>query len=774
MKLIDKFLKKLNTNRNTFMTFVLTLLTVYFAVDRIVEMLFMLFTGASLSYWGPIKYTLVLACPTFAFLFSGTSAFATSKQHKVTLFYTYLIGLYIIAVSMFTQWINMGCWFLFISVPNYVEIVEDFKDLILPAFRAISIYLPLVTIMPFIKWIILSLDDSTEIRRSLWDYKGIDLSDKSQGHGIYTCDVDLFKDAESGKTVTFAEAKRFQALLVCGGSGSGKTSLVFEPFIAKDLEKKLFFFNVSKEMGYTALKTGLATLNCPYDNEYINEHFSLNMLVPVTSKENLYKAYMKKMLLSSAPYIYRDLGLSYIAPDYETIQNIEKICKNFKLKYNIIDPSNPNSIGMNPFVYDDISKIANTINSVIREIYLASHIEESEEIHADDEDVTVQAIENISMLLKEMYPRMNQGNLPNLEDMLKILTNFDLAEKMCRVLEADEQLAEQYAVMLSYFKRNFYKRGKGREQTEEKLSFLATQLDKLIRLPGIKSTLCNRHNNVNFDKMLEEGQVSLVCTRRGDLGASSHKAFGLFYIIAMQSAVLSRPGSELTRIPHFLYIDEFPEFLCRSIDTIFTMYRKYRVGAIVAIQSISQLSVTNSKLDLQKTILSNCANKIFTGNAEIDEIQWWSNEFGKRRKWVYSSSMDMSKLEYDSKVSGVKWDWELYFPLGKLQYLGITSCGYAIRDDNNRPMVGEGKLKPISAKCKEEQIPKFYNFTKFTPGLSNNISDDDKHKKSKFKPENVNFDNNTDSEIDPIQTDASLLFDNQDAIVVDFKKKTNE
>ena len=497
------------------------------------------------------------------------------------------------------------------------------------------------------------------------------------------------------------------------------------------------------------------------------------MLVPIVSKENLYKTYMKKMLLSTAPYIYRNLGLSYIAPDDETITNIEKICKNFKLKYNIIDPSNPNSVGMNPFVYKDISKIASTINSVIREIYLASHIEESEEIRADDEDVTVQAIENISMLLKEMYPRMNQGNLPNLEDMLKVLTNFDLAEKMCRVLEADEHLAEEYAVMLSYFKRNFYKDGKGREQAEEKLSFLATQLDKLIRLPGIKATLCNRHNNVDFDKALEEGQINLVCTRRGDLGASSHKAFGLFYIIAMQSAVLSRPGSETTRIPHFLYIDEFPEFLCRSIDTIFTMYRKYRVGAIVAIQSISQLAVTNSKLNLQKTILSNCANKIFTGNAEIDEIQWWSNEFGKRRKWVYSSSMDMSKLEYESKVSGVKWDWELYFPLGKLQYLSITSCGYSIRDDNNRPMVGEGKLKPISAKCKEEQIPKVYNFTKFMQGGNQNLNDDGNNKKHKFKPENINFDN-IDTEIDPIQTDSNLLFDNQDAIVVDFKKKSED
>ena len=120
MKFIDKFLKVLNTDRNTFATYVLTLISVYLAVDRVVEMLLMIFTGVSYSYWGPIQYTLALACPIFAFLFSGQSKFATSKMKKVTLFYVYVIGLYIIAISMFTQWLNMGAWLLLLSVPNYV------------------------------------------------------------------------------------------------------------------------------------------------------------------------------------------------------------------------------------------------------------------------------------------------------------------------------------------------------------------------------------------------------------------------------------------------------------------------------------------------------------------------------------------------------------------------------------------------------------------------------------------------------------------------------
>ncbi len=82
MKLIDKFLKKLNTSRNTFATYILTLVTIYLVVDRLVELLFMIFTGVSYSYWGPFAYTFAMACPLFAFLFSGSSEFATSKKQK--------------------------------------------------------------------------------------------------------------------------------------------------------------------------------------------------------------------------------------------------------------------------------------------------------------------------------------------------------------------------------------------------------------------------------------------------------------------------------------------------------------------------------------------------------------------------------------------------------------------------------------------------------------------------------------------------------------------
>ena len=82
MKIIDKFLKKLNASRNTFVTYILTLISVYIVVDRLVEMLFMIFTGVAVSYWGPIQYTLAMACPVFAYLFSPSSEFCNIEKYE--------------------------------------------------------------------------------------------------------------------------------------------------------------------------------------------------------------------------------------------------------------------------------------------------------------------------------------------------------------------------------------------------------------------------------------------------------------------------------------------------------------------------------------------------------------------------------------------------------------------------------------------------------------------------------------------------------------------
>ena len=770
MKIIDKFLKKLNASRNTFVTYILTLISVYIVVDRLVEVLFMIFTGVAVSYWGPIQYTLAMACPVFAYLFSPSSEFATSKNMKVTLFLTYVVTLYIVAISMVTQGLNRMVWLFLISLPGYTELVTNFSELIKPALTALAIYFPLTTFYGVYKWIRLGILDSKDQSRSIWDFKGISLADTKAGHGPFTCDMYMCNNFETGKKMVFEEKTRFQSLLACGGSGTGKTSLILEPMMAKDIEKKAFYIANAKEMGYTALKTGIAVLNKPYDNDYLNKNFNLNMITPVTGKEEIYKAYMKKMIIGSIgdDIVYRNLGVTLITPDYESVSRIMNVCKNYHIKCNIVDPSNSNSIGLNPFVYDDPAKIAITISSVLKGMYASNHLEKEEMYR---EEFIIQAVENITIMLKEMYPKMNGGKIPNLEDLLKMLTNFDLVEKMCEIMKTDAELAEKYSAQIRYFKKNFYSNSSARQETEKDIYLAVAQLDNLLRLPGVKSILCNRNNNLDFDKALKDGEITLVCTRRGDLGRTTHKAFGLFFILSMQNSVLRREGNESTRIPNFLYIDEFPDYICKDTEAIFTLYRKYKVATVITAQNLSQLEANAPEMKYKETILSNCASKIFLGGVTPQEAEWWSSEFTKRREWSYSNSMDMNKLEYDAKYSGVKFDWKVYFAPNKLATLPFKSAAVKLRTASGKFDVGEGKFNFIASKYKEEQPMKVYNFSKFTSGAT---SSDDEPTKHKFDPKNIDFKDYEKDEFNPIQidnTDVNFEFDNENAIVVDFNKK---
>ena len=781
MKLIDRLLKKLNVSRNTFFTYILTLISFYICIDRIVEMLLLIFTGISSSYWGPIKYTLALACPAFAFAFSGCSSFAHDKAHKVTLFYSYITAIFIIAISMVTQWLNAGLWLLFLSVPNYSNIVTEFPSLVRHAFSAIALYIPLVTIYPFItKTIIKGIDDSAEQIKSIWDYRGIDLSDSSIKHNAYMCDISFLYDFNTGKKVTFAEKCRYRSLLVCGGSGTGKTSRIFEPMIAQDIEKKFFFREASKELGFTALKTGIATLSGPYSNEYLNDNFSLNLLIPAFGKETLYNTFMQKMILSTSPkVVYRNIGMTYLSPDDESIFKMIDVCQNYNISYTLLDPLNPaDSKGLNPFIYDDPNKIAVTISSTLNGIKAPDNDNFAE-------DVVIQILENLSILLKLIYPKMHDGVLPNMEDLLKLLNNFSLVEKMCEILKQDEELAEEYSLQLSFFERNFFAGSKGLENMEKYSFYISSRLENLLRSSKIRNLLCNRYNNIDFDESLANGEFIFVCTRRGDSGRFASTAFGLFFLLSMQNAVLRRPGTENSRIPHYLYIDEFPDYLSKDTETIFTMYRKYCVGTTISAQSISMFGtsgVTNVDISKDKssamakfnsTILSNCSSKIFTGGAApIDELQWWQKEIGQWKQWQYSRDFSTSKGTLGD-LKGVKFDYKDKIQAGNMQFYADNTCAYKIIGDNGKPQNSDGIINFMPSKYKEKHKGKKYDFSRFMVGNAIENTDNDSSNKKKFNPRKVRF-NDKHGDIDPIQSNSSkYLFDNEDAIVVNLNPNNN-
>ena len=769
LRYFDKFLKVLKTDRTTFVTYILTLLTAYFIVDRIVEILFIAGSGLSVNYWGPFQYTFAFACATFAFYFSFASKFATGFKPRVGFLYAFFFVIYILAISMIIQWENQLCWYLLFCVPGYKYIITNFMDLIKPAFSAFAWYLPLLTIFPLWKWIYMFVNDTKPVQDSIKDYKGISLGPSPDGLGPYTCENTLCRNMGTGKMLRIPEVKRFESAAIIGVSGSGKTSMIYEPMIARDLEKKYFFNEAAKEMGYTALRTGLSMLNKPYSNDYLNKNFSLNMLVPVQGKEKLFNAYISKLVYfkDSSKTIYRNLGITYVAPDYETVAHMIEVAENFNIGYSLIDPENPNSIGLNPFVTSNPIKASITISSILKRLVQSQ--EQTDGLVSVNEafsyNIMTQAVENLVILLKIMYPRLHDGEIPTLEDLLDLLNNFDKVEDLCEQFKTNSEYAKMYSIQISYFEKNFYKDSVN-ENFKQQLNNVIAIIENLLRNPGVRNILCNRTNNINYDDALENGEVIFLCTRRGDLGGTIHRGFGIYFLLLMQQSILNRPGTETSRIPHFLYIDEFSPFLCNSTEEMFTLYRKYRIGIMISAQNLAQLGQSTDESSHKETVLSNCLTKAVFGGASPDDNAWWERELGYHREWKMTNDYHTDKIAYDKNYKSVEWVYKVNQDKAKIQGLPFKSLVFRTKDIDGKWVCEVGKVDFLETKYKEPQKIKSFNFNKFTSGIAN--PEEEKDEKAKFDLKNINFHSNPNNpnDMEPIQTNNSIEtdFDEEDAI----------
>ena len=651
LKLFDKFLKILRTDRNTFATYVLTLLTAYFIIDRVVEVLFICFTGMSVNYWGPIMYTFALACPVFAYAFSIQSKFAKSDKTKLRFFYTFWMVFYIIGISMTVQWVNRLAWMGVLALPNAEKIFNDFAYLAKPAFTSIALYIILMTFYKVFFWLYKIIHDPifpNPYEDSILDFGGIDLTPTPENSGPYSFEITLCNDRSTGKPVKILEKRRFESTLIVGPSGAGKSAMVIEPMIARDLEKKYFFREASKEMAYNALKNGLAILDCPYNQKYINDNFNLNMLVPTENRLKAYKAYMKNLIYATTPdgkIIYKNFGITAVTPDPAQIPTLKQVADNYNIPVHIIDPLDPNSPGLNPFILPSPTLAGLIISLVVEGLYNPGSAT-AELVYM--KDLAYQALQNICVFLGEMYPRRHNGDLPTLEDLLHCLTDFDLVEELCEDLKTEPDLVEKYEFQIAYFEQHFYKNSPGRKDMQRYTHFATAQLEELLRAGSVRDIICKRQNNLDFNKVLANGEVVFACTRLADIGGTPHLGFGRFFLSLFMCFVEGRPGNEKTRTPYFLYIDEFDKYANPLLTDIFTMFRKFKVGSIFAVPSLASLGGDHGALF--EALSTNCPTKLTFGNCLPNEYAWWEKEFCQRREWSIHPSYNMKDGAYSDSL----------------------------------------------------------------------------------------------------------------------------
>lgn len=745
MNPIDSLLKPLKIDLGSFFSYVFAIGTILLTFDRVVELGCVLFTGQFTNYWSPLMYTFALFVVVAGYAILCGSPFRKTILQPVDFYLYYSIAFRIICGVMIAQWVNQISWILLMCCSNFKFIAINMPELIHPAITSLTLLFPLFLLRVSASYYINDyMDADQDWIDSFEDYKGFKLvADKNTKKipSVYMCNAQICIDDKTGKPAIIPEKKRFEAILVEGATGTGKTATVVEPMCASDLERKYFFREISKKLAYNALNAGIAYLRVPYNNEYLNRNFTLSYIKPKANKVNEYKNYVKDMLKYTDPetgeMYYRGVGFTLVAPDNACIERVRKVAKAHEIDVNVIDPMDPDSLGINPFIGTDPAKVASIISTVLKGMYESENASSNNVFFAN---VTQQAFENLAILLKLVYPRMHNGTLPTLEDMLSILNNFDLAEEMTEVLKKDPQMAEDYKSLIGYFEKNFYKPpvnihgyeiastyGSGRKETEKFVYGAITQLDNFLRNPGIKRVLCSRNNNINLDKALAEGQIITACTRQGDLGEIHQKAFGMFVILSLKDAVLRRPGIEDTRTPHFIYIDEFPLYVNKDTEAFFTLFRKYRCGTLITIQNLSQLTKNSSLAYFKDVIITNTKTQIIFGDMTAEESEFWSAEIGNSKKWKYKRILaDSSTQEGADKITanlmGAEQAFSPTYKPGKIVGLAFKTCIYKTKDESGKTVVGRGKTDFISSKFYEAKKCANYNFEVFENAETEQVS----------------------------------------------------
>ncbi|PJO44912.1 type IV secretory system conjugative DNA transfer family protein [Lysinibacillus xylanilyticus] len=459
------------------------------------------------------------------------------------------------------------------------------------------------------------------------------------------------------------------------------------------------------------LKTHFMTWEAPYIRKYAHEYkldscdvivgFDIETKKPIIIKENerfLHEAIIgatgsgktsTTLLLRIAQDILkiatgqRDMGLIFLEPKGDGVNDVLTICKKLGVpdeKIKVIDPTKSWSMKYNPFGgtrESAASGFQGTLNAL-----------------TGDQDEFFKGQQNEAASTYTLLAKIRFGPATNILHIQQMFTDprylADIVEFVRKTIDSkreDPSLTStmraelnSFEQVVAYFenevldyktfrdkeeiKQVLYPPGHkygGRPLVENKKDKFVTGAKKYLNEIALNSMLkslfvCNDGEEAfDADKFLKEGGVVLVNTALGDLDELS-LLFGQFFIRQFQSAVFRRAQeckeTGIERIPIMFYVDEFPLFANEAFERFLTLGRSYKVGAVIAMQSIAQLDAVG--LSYRKSVMGNASHKTVFGRGPVEDNEYFSKEFGEELKVVESMNESGSPMTSEKQTWGYR------------------------------------------------------------------------------------------------------------------------
>ncbi len=141
--------------------------------------------------------------------------------------------------------------------------------------------------------------------------------------------------------------------------------------------------------------------------------------------------------------------------------------------------------------------------------------------------------------------------------------------------------------------------------------YIVSKLAPFLTNAYLRPIVAQQESTLNFRDIMDNKKILIAPLSKGRIGEMNAYLLGMILIGKLLVAALERDEiPEKDRVPFYLYIDEFQNFLTDGIQTILSEARKYKLSLIMAHQFLGQLTRRGGDTKIRDSIFGNVGNKI--------------------------------------------------------------------------------------------------------------------------------------------------------------------
>lgn len=325
------------------------------------------------------------------------------------------------------------------------------------------------------------------------------------------------------------------------------------------------------------------------------------------------------------PAILQDMntpghGLTVIEPKGDLAEQVDAMGKIYNREVIYFNPIYPDCPYFNPLFGPEGEVIEN-----IATVYKMLANSTNQFFENKSEMLTRYGI----MVVKRLYG--NSATLLDFSDLIHDTNGkgYGMIKELQQLRPETVEMGKQNDEIAGYFLNEYFNE---KSKEFEHCSGIRSQVAKTVSNEYLRRVLNppNGQNDLDFDDILANGRVLAVSTAQGKLRELS-SYLGYFIILNYQSAVFRRPGTEDTRTPHFLYIDEFQTYSNPAFSDMLTQGRSYRVSCTLATQARDQMAMGSGKdgEKFVKLVSTNARNVVLFPGISGTDSEYYSKELGE-------------------------------------------------------------------------------------------------------------------------------------------------